>query len=75
MKKKEKINWGLLSFIFLFCWCLKLGMHLDLKNQNYPNNLNTYQEMRFPPSYGCAFDLIHGSFSSPSFNNLDGDIR
>jgi len=75
MKDKEKINWGLLVFIVGFCWCLKIGMHLDLKNQNYPNNLNNYQEMHFPERGGCGFDIIHGGLSSPSFNNSDGAIR
>lgn len=77
MKEREKVNWGLLLFIGIFCFCLTLGMELDLKGQNYPNNLNAYQEMYFPPSYGCGNDIFWNIGSAtPVITNLeDGDIR
>jgi hypothetical protein len=80
MRKKEKINWGLLAFVFGFCWCLKLGMHLDLKERSYPNDLNAYQEKMRLPRSGCGMEMLHYNNSIPNngileFRNLDGDIR
>lgn len=77
MKEKEKIDWGLLAFVFVFCWCLKLGMYLDLKNPTYPNDLNAYQEKMLPERNGCAFGMLQYNFDSQelNFRNFDGDIR
>ncbi|MBL4650863.1 MAG: hypothetical protein JKY03_14115 [Aureispira sp.] len=62
MKKKEKINWGILIFIFVFCGCLKLGMHLDLENSTYPifypNDLNTYQWKSIPSKSDCVSGML-----------------
>jgi hypothetical protein len=80
MKEKEKINWGLLAFVFGFCWCLKLGMHLDLKNPTYPNDLNAYQEKMRLPRSGCGLEMLRYNSNSHNseileFRILDGDIR
>lgn len=77
MKEKEKINWGMLLFIGVFCFCLTLGMQLDLKGQNHPNNLNAYQEMYLPSYHGCANDFFRDRESAtPIIINLDnGNIR
>ena len=70
MKKKEKIDWGVLAFVFIFCCCLRLGMHLNLTHQPYPNDLNAYQAKSIlepiqsscgnifePPFYNDSIDL------------------
>lgn len=81
MKEKEKINWGLLVFIVGFCWCLKIGMHLDLKNQDYPNNLNNYQEVNFLTGGSTCGNAYFMSVDTNTNNEIlntiifDGAIR
>ncbi len=75
MKKKEKIDWGVLAFVFIFCCCLRLGMHLDLKNPTYPNDLNAYQEKISIPRSVCGNDLWLFYYDNTNPTIFNGDIR
>lgn len=87
MKEKEKVNWGILAFLFVFCSCLKLGMCLDLNEDTYPNNLNAYHRTISMPVSTCGNELFGPPYSRDMNDSIinviiktdtiifDGDIR